>query len=878
MNTSGQYGHPSSFQCGMGIIVVGDGGEENNIPIMFNGKELTQSPTPVKEQQLQIQKRRKPRKSIAPKKLLLGAPAPNSLRRRSSRKREHEVEDNTTHGQSLKVLNVVIPSDPNHESYQIPMNDDNVVADPTAITSTATTTKEEGDGDHIRRVSHSPPSSSVLHNTIGTSSSNDDYSSPVPSNHEPAATTGPTMHLGTTPQTASALTTAQKKSPPKSILRSKKKPRLTVNLNNDSMAPAIDGTTAATGHSPQEQDGRIGDAQLDALVASTMGLNVGEDPTLSPTAKASSGLGEAGLAALKKVEQEDTESDFDAICILNRMSLLFPAAKYDPIKTLPCILPRLVACFTLYRDEEIADTKDGDGDPASSSSNLKTPKVTTRRRKRSLDGKTKSIQEIAPIRDLLASLVDLELSLLSIKGADANLWSKTTKCSEDNDRQSPHSLHRKVMFQPFDTMDGPAVMCPPTDTLEGSYQEHEKCIEQLKKVLQSVKALRRWPITDVKTTLQSFATYLDVGFKLRYHDKICSKTLSSNCGMRAYPTSRVSKAAAAYSRDVESLLAHLSPIESLAALSHQSIDVCQSSPPPSPPLVWEERLGDASAQLTRYWLRTLINSVPERHEKNRSNSRAWKRRLDDLIQICERPGKEEDEDPTSSLVSNALSHIYQYLGANPYEWQKRLSDHLAAFSSSNTTSSFSDLCTSEVCQTGVGKGRKPAQPLTDAEWSHVEESFESAASLVACYNRALFIHQLLSIVSDVKLSGHWAKTVQSAARHLTDLSVRDSELLASKMSILQSEDAHLSLLGWDSEVLQKSLQDVLIAPLSDEIAQIQKNLISSASAFRLGGKKKSKHFIAHLPKVGELEENWVDHLEPSLAFCTVTLRSDIDEE
>jgi len=862
MSAADTYVHPSSFQYGM--VVVGEGGEENNIPIMFNNKELTESPTPVKEQQQpSFQKRRKPRKSIAPKKLLLGAPAPNSLRR-SSRKREHELED-TTKAQSLNMLNVVIPSDPNRESYQIPMKNDNA----------ATITNEECDGDHIRRVSHSPPSSSALQGAFGTSPSYDDYSSPVP-NHHGTATTGPMMHLGTTPLTTTTTATTQKKSPPKSILRSKKKPRL--NLNNVSMAVDVDGAIAATGHSPQEQDGRIGDAQLDALVASTMGLNVGEDLVLSPTAKASAGTIEAGLALLKKVEQEDTESDFDAICIQNRMSLLFPAEKYDSIKALPCILPRLVACFTLYRDEEIAGGKDCDGDSASSSSNPKTPKVTTRRRKRSLDGKTKSIQEIAPIRDLLTSLVDLELSLLSIKGADANLWSKTTKGSVDDDRPSPHSRHRKVMFQTFDTMDGSAVLCPPTDTLEGSHQEHEQCIQRLKKVVQSVQDLGRWTISDVKTTLQSFATYLDVSFKLRYHDKICALTLPSIGGMRSYPTSRISKAAAAYSRDVESLLAHLSPIESMAALTHQSINVSQSSPPPSPPLVWEERLGDASAQLTRYWLRTLTNSVPERYEKNRSNSRAWKRRLDDLIQMRERPGKEEDEDPTSSLVSNALSHIYQYLGANPSEWQKRLSDHLAAFSSSDKNSSFSDVCNSEICQTGVGKGRKPAQPLSDAEWSHVEESFESASSLVACYNRAVFIHQLLSIVSDLKLKNHWAKTVQSASRHLTDLSARDSDLLASDMAILQPEDAHLSLLGWDVEVLQKSLQDVLIEPLSDEIGQIEKNLVSSASAFRLGGKKKSKHFTAHLPKVGELEEHWVEHLEPSLAFCTMTLRSDIEEE
>jgi hypothetical protein len=143
----------------------------------------------------------------------------------------------------------------------------------------------------------------------------------------------------------------------------------------------------------------------------------------------------------------------------------------------------------------------------------------------------------------------------------------------------------------------------------------------------------------------------------------------------------------------------------------------------------------------------------------------------------------------------------------------------------------------------------------------------------------VFIDQLLSIVAELKLDKQWSKTVQRAARPLTDLSVRDSVLQASGMTILQPEDAHLALLGWDLELLRKSLQDVLLIPLCDEIEVVQKNLLSSASAFRLGGgKKKSKHFNAHLPHIGVLEEHWLDHLEPSLAFCTIRLKSETEED
>lgn len=552
----------------------------------------------------------------------------------------------------------------------------------------------------------------------------------------------------------------------------------------------------------------------------------------------------------------------------------------------------------MHRDKEVSEGTDDSNNNThgiQSSLNPRAPKVTTRRRKRSLDAKTVAIHDLAPVGDLLKSLVDLELSLLSNRGADADLYGNSI-FEDESSNPSPHSRVRKVHFASFDTpSDGSAVLCPPTDTLEGSQQSQEECIQKLSQVLETARVI--FPCVDsvadrdvsapsgdrssAISALQGLVRYLDHDFRLYYHDKVCACSiislahrkpaedlddngLSAPIGLAcSYPTSRIEKAAAAYSRDLDSLLAYASPLEPAFVDAKVMAMAASADVPVPPPLVWECRLADAAAQLVRFWLRTLINSVPERYEKNPNNSRAWKRRIDDLITLAERPGKEGDEDPTSSLVSNAFSHLYDYLGADTSRWKKRLSEHLG----SGPVSALTTFCDSDICRRGIGSGRQIAPPLTDLEWQHVWDQLDSASALLACYSRAVFLDQLLSVVVESRIAPQWSKTVQAAARPLAALSIRDAVLSAHGNSILDPEDAHLALMALGIEELQTQLRTILL-PLEDHVKSTHANLLATVKAFRLGGKK-SNAKNAHQPHVGWLEDFWLQHLEPSLPFCTV---------
>jgi hypothetical protein len=882
------------------------GEEENNHEFNLtknnNGQvfECSQSPSPLKKPVL-AKKRRNPRKSLAPKKLLhwateqTGPPPAGSLRRSSrtrdmqdmstsSSKSESKSNSNSSPMNQLKVLKVVIPSDSVTFKVSMSHDDDDGLSlsdtdfdeagSQTTSVEHATTIKDDNQTQQQADTSTSktPPRAQSQNNYQGSSFT---YTSPTC-----------LVHKGSpTPFTATL------KSPPNSILRCKKKPRLLAATNSDGVTVSIDDVAAVQSH----DGGTPGDAQLDALLdsSSSSGLG-GESFTSAPTTPTvSEGAGTfvaAAAAASGDRHQHDWDVDFDAECIQHRMSLLFRPDTYNAIQNAPCILPRLMACFTLYRDHDDEIRVEKSDSRSSTTARLdptNTPKVTTRRRKRSLDGKTTAIQEIVPTRELLLSLVDLELTLLSNRGADADLCGNAAGDGVDGS-QSPHTFHRKIQFAAFDTLDGSAVLCPPTDTLEGSYQSQQQCIRQLTTVLKAVQDLHGETVTVAKKSLQNFVAYLDGPFLLLYHDKVCASSLSLNRDNGTYPTSRIAKAAAAYSRDFESLLAYVAPVDSELPTSIGE-NVSPSRPTPRPPLVWEMRLADASAQLTRYWLRTNLNSVPERYEKNRNNSRAWKRRLNDLIDLEGRPGREDDEDPPSSLVSNALSHLYAYLGANPSRWKQRLLKHLTMRSlddetngpnswSTSSTVPLANFCQSEICKAGLGIGRQPTSPLTKEEWKHVWDNFDSASAFLACYSRAVFIDQLLSIVLKVKFDKQWSKTVQCAAQPLMDLSFRDSTLSPTGTAIIQKEDAHLALLGWDITTLQTSLQDAILQQsVAKQTEAIRQNLLSSVSSFRLGGKK-SKHKNAHQPYVGELESHWLEHLQPSLAFCTVKPRSETDKD
>ncbi|KAL3912176.1 MAG: hypothetical protein SGILL_006987, partial [Bacillariaceae sp.] len=598
-----------------------------------------------------------------------------------------------------------------------------------------------------------------------------------------------------------------------------------------------------------------------------------------------------------------TPTTIEVETLLYRLSLLFPPEKYPQLQYKPCILPRLIACYTLHKDsleQDISESESGGG--IDSITMTKTPaKRTTRRRKRSLDSKTNAIQHLRPVRDFLNALVDLEWNLLDDPlNVQQDFVTPSTTTTTSNTHQ-----HKNVHFAAFDG----SSLCPPSDVEEDSHQQQQVCVGNLVKVMQLVDSMGGKSSgdegdsdsDDIKHLIQDMVSYLDTDFRLYYHDKTCARSvLSRNAAAFAknhqiYPTRRVEKAASSYSRDLESILEKWNLQQSEESDSDSSEPVF---------LTWQCRLADVAAQLVRFWLRTLMNPIPCRAEMKNKTQR-WQDRFVDIVDLAEisssafllpngastKSSNEEmsvaiEDGSLSSILSDALSHIYDYLGGIPLSgspgitkselWRQRLLEVLPT----------ETCCASDRCRMGIGTGRKPAPPLSDQEWKVVGDELQVASDFFAFYHRVLFLEQLVEILLQAgDWASHWEDTVQSAAQHLVVLHQSVQESLSSSSSsalnadamdgssllpLIQQEDAHLVLLGLPlTELLQRIQDDIL--PLAKERYKIlRKNYQTTVAAFKLG-KANTQHKKKYQPQVGELEEYWNDLFEgtvfPSIAMA-----------
>lgn len=446
----------------------------------------------------------------------------------------------------------------------------------------------------------------------------------------------------------------------------------------------------------------------------------------------------------------------------------------------PCDAARLLACFTLHQDEEqrrrllvVVDPK------------MPGPKAVTRRRKVSLDGKTPGIHSIQPIMPLMKEVVHLELV------------------------HNPSLCKKKVVH--FPAFNGSALQ-PPSDVIEGSDQLREECIQQLTTVVQESHKLHTAattsPSSPAKTILQQLVHYLKTDFVANSHAQACAHSFPS----KSYPPARVAKAAKAYVQDLTRIL-HTD--------SEHNIKPCS----------WEFRLADLAAQHIRYWLRTLLNPIPDRapatfHNKN------WRHRVCDIVALQVNEGEEStavEDGSLSSLVSDALSFLYEFFGTH------RLQDF-----------AHSDRLPDEFCSSTLSLKQLYIAP---EQWLGLEQEMTTATCFLAAMNGVQFLRDLFAIIeSETKYHKLWKQWVQESA---VRLSLADS-------SSLQSEDFHLVL-------LKAPLEDIL--PVLENMSQkhalqygeCQHRLKDMSQRFLFG--KKSKRKKRHQPYLERLEGSYLETLE-----------------
>jgi hypothetical protein len=698
----------------------------------------------------------------------------------------------------------------------------------------------------------------------------------------------------------------------------------------------------------------------------------------------------------------------------------------------PCILPRLIACYTMYRKQQ----------QQNQSSAIAIEDI-----------------DIYSIHNLLQKLVGLEWTVLeghehqddeeeslssssptnsnnnnnntNIKssyqdyfppgGTSNNCWNKNTNSSEiisqedksdndttdgseggdrgnrDNQQDNIKTHTRRVQFAAFD---GTAVVRGPSDVLEGSYKPQENCVQALVDVLDVVEKLfpqasgaRVHAVTTEETIitatttatptahgsrsptviLQDLTSYLDSEFLSNGHDTICVESIME-MNHQSIPIRRIEKAAIAYSRDLHSLINPngkiIRKIFAIACATNAegghdfddieddndddvdddadnadavgNVDTRTTIIVPirtqtthvfvrSCPLSWECRLANASAQLVRYWLRTLLNPIPGRADEDTKTDQ-WSSRLYDHIILTEEDSsgggdgdgninsddddisiRTLDEDNLSSLLSNALQHVYKYVGidstttttttgAAMLSWKDRLLQVLPDES----------CCDTPVCREGLGSGRHPTY-ITEDNWEDVEQHLTVASDFCAFHRRALFLESLLSIVTKMNWDDHWSNTVQAAAKKLVRLDknciiknngnnnnnnssninsgivnedddgndidmdqVSDDNMVVegdddSNNIIIQPEDEHLVLLGMSINDLLYRLRTEILPISRERYGVCYNNLRATEKNFRLGlsnTKRKKKCE----PQIQKLEDYWNEDLHPGTIFPSISFR------
>jgi len=244
-----------------------------------------------------------------------------------------------------------------------------------------------------------------------------------------------------------------------------------------------------------------------------------------------------------------------------------------------------------------------------------------------------------------------------------------------------------------------------------------------------------------------------------------------------------------------------------------------------------------------------------------------------------------DDDKVSSLLSNALAHVYVYLdlgsASASTSWKQRLSKVIPD----------ETCCATRVCEDGLGSGRK-ATYITEEDWEELRQHLEAASDFCAFHRRALFTERLLSVVTTLEWGDHWAGTVQAAAEKLVRVNGGWNSLPLSNAiagtenpggdkaanrgfrggaAFIQPEDAHLVLLGMSpGDLLDRLRNDVL--PLSCHRYEVcRANLRRTEQNFRLG-MSSTKRKKQCQPSIGELESYWMNWLHPHTIFPSISFR------
>jgi hypothetical protein len=677
----------------------------------------------------------------------------------------------------------------------------------------------------------------------------------------------------------------------------------------------------------------------------------------------------------------------------------------DNLSQPPCIFPRLIACYTIFRDyqrqqqqqtqtQQHECQKRAGEESCISNISLSNENDSERSIKRSrtmsegeqTEATLLAVASLSPIRNLLQKLVDLEWIMLEghehrdeeegkstsftvpssrAKKSFASCWQKPL-----GKKEQQSNLHRKkrVQFAAFDDM---AVVRAPSDVIEGSYKPQDNCVKALISVLKAVEGIFPKAISpsytpsapqDLKdqstssaanatVIVRDFIFYLDNEFIPQCHDTICVESLMT-IENQNIPIGRVEKAALAYSRDLESLIHPKGTMtkqllavvhakeerirgddgddnEIVVPLSIQTKDVFVRSRP----LSWEFRLANTSAQLVRYWMRTLMNPIPERSDCD-TKTNQWNSRLFDCVNLFEIPDEVEfnteindegngeadadtdvymasdddecsgvtfDDDKLSSLLSNALAHLYAYLD-------------LRSSSISASSVSWKDLlqkvipgetcCVTTVCLDGLGSARNPVF-LADEDWQEVRENLEEASDFCAFHRRVLFIERLLSIVEKLDWVDYWTHTVQKAAEKLvrlkgdiigTSTNIDTASPLGKIISkednpdreddtsssfgsddsialgrVIQPEDEHLIVLGMPLKELLERLRTQILPKSCHRYEVCRANLRRTEKNFRLG-RSTTKRKKNCQPNILELEDYWKDRLHPDTIFPSISFR------
>lgn len=398
---------------------------------------------------------------------------------------------------------------------------------------------------------------------------------------------------------------------------------------------------------------------------------------------------------------------------------------------------------------------------------------------------------------LLGALVELEMMLLRDHHSLSELQTETLPVEDSS--LTPTYPQKKVKKVHFAAFDGSS-MRPPTDVLEGSYSAQQDCIDHLTKVQQICNAIRGSADTDGENSdsntrtidsLRSLAQFLTTE-SVSYHTPVAN-SLSQTMPLRdfsSFPVGRVQKAASSFAHNIEYLC---------------DGELTQ----------WDYRLADASAQLCRYWLRTVLNPVPDR-ALTEYVSQEWISRVCEIIHLqSDKDHVATDDESLSALVSEALSNVYHYVGgdANTDGWAAQM----------NFPTSF---CQSELCLRGIRKSNQ--QDFVGHDWTTLGYHVQVAISYLAAINSVQFLYDLLTIVvAHPSHLDYWKSTIQFSGRQL-----------AKAADGIQSQDEHLVLLSIAPEQLLKVLQPILV---QDDVKHRRQACFSSLQAL-------AKTYVLQEPK------------------------------